>query len=123
MAEPKSLPEVLSAVVLGPEDKLVVMVAPDTTEKTCAELAERLRALLGGDRVLVVGGSAVRGIAAIRATKAEGSTVGQCGDVLREAFEGATVGYYQTRRCHLAYDHTGLHSDGDATWSSEGSKE
>ena len=111
----ESLPEVLESVVLGPEDRLVICVSADLS------MAERIDAATFADRfapgrIMIVAGAT--SLSAIRATKAEGSTVGQCGNQcppLLSPYHPSPV-----LSCHLAHGHTGMHSDGTATWSNEG---
>jgi hypothetical protein len=111
------LPEVLEAVVLGPEDRLVICVPADLS------MAERVDAATFADRfapgrIMIVAGAT--SLSALRATKAEGSTVGQCGDMAPTLMFGEReIGSYLS--CHLAFGHSGMHSDGQATWTNEGS--
>lgn len=114
--ESKSLPDVLEAVVLGPEDRLV-LIWPKLDRYEHLQIREAIAEHGLRDRVLCAAG--VEDALVLRATKAEGSTVGQCGDWLPALFDGATD---PSATCHLAYDHTGMHSDGSATWSNEGSE-
>lgn len=107
----KSLPEVLESVVLGPEDRLILCVRdrPDSfalaqhVRENYPEITGRIYVVANADPIV------------LRATKAEGSTVGQCGDVLprRRRLGDAW------ERCHLAAGHSGMHSDGTATWSNQ----
>jgi len=111
------LPEALQSVILGPEDKLVIVLkgvhSPDELRATQQAIA----AHGFGDRTLILGGAVE--LAVLRATKAEGSTVGQCGDMAPTLMFGEReIGSYLS--CHLAFGHSGMHSDGEATWSNEG---
>lgn len=67
-------------------------------------------------RVMVVAG--VEELAVLRASTAteEGSAVGRCGD---ECPHWVSIGGGPEYRpvCWLAYGHTGMHSDGNATWA------
>lgn len=101
------LPEILSAVVVGPNDKLVLVLPQDTDRETVHEMKRRLPEDLR-DRVLLVAGA--EGLAVLRDPKAEGSMVGQCGDTIQVIGESRLV-------CHLAYGHVGEHSNGGATWT------
>lgn len=116
-----SLPEVLDTVVLGPEDRLVVVLPEGALDVD--EDRDRMDALVElcglGGRVLFVAG--VEKLAVLRAPTAAGSTVGPCGDVMPSfTINGQPIGSCQS--CHLAHGHTGLHSDGSATWFSPPAK-
>lgn len=103
-----TLPEVLETVTLGPDDRLVVFWPPYITHAQLEEAQKSLKSRGLDDRVVHIAGA--EEVAVLRATKAAGSTVGPCGDVLYHVF-GPNL------TCHLAADHTGAHSDGEATWS------
>jgi len=104
------LPEVLAAVTLGPEDRLVLTTAEMISDQHAEEYQNALAEVgLRGRVVIAAGMQAIP----IRATKARGSTVGECGHRLEALFAGGTSTY-----CWLAHGHTGRHSDGVATWGS-----
>jgi hypothetical protein len=103
------LPELLDALVVGSEDRVLLRFPPMSPQQY-ERLREELDRAGAGDRVLVVCGA--EDAIVLRATKAEGSTVGQCGDYLPALLPGAT-----SLSCHLAHGHTGMHSDGAATWT------
>ena len=73
------LPEAIAALTIGPDDKLLIVLA-DADLQTMTETDGWLRSRLGEGRALVVAGEGIQ-LAVIRATKAEGATVGQCGDL------------------------------------------
>jgi hypothetical protein len=108
--------EVLAAITLGPEDRLLLIV-PETTNAAELDMVHDLLPFGLKDRVLFLVASDVQAIT-IRATKAEGSTVGQCGDQpwparLKSGFPASLP----PPTCHLAACHTGMHSDGEASWT------
>jgi len=100
------LPEVLQSVILGPEDRLMLLWPSSLDEKARQQIAEQAA---GDSRVLHAFG--VEDVIVLRATKAEGSTVGQCGAPVPLVLSSGAL------TCHLAYGHTGKHSDGEATWT------
>lgn len=114
MTASKPLPEVLSAVVLGPDDRLVLVVRNPMSPEQHKRMQEVVERFIPGGRVLTAAGVDPL---VLRAVKAEGSTVGQCGDTLSlpPLILGGAASVHV---CHLAYGHTGMHSDGETTWSS-----
>lgn len=118
-----ALPDVLAAVTLGPEDRLV-LVTRDRIDAHMLAQAVRENAPDMAERVLVCNG--FEDVLVLRATKAEGSTVGQCGDQRDESYieyigaRDKRTKRTITRLCHLACGHTGMHSDGEATWANAG---
>jgi hypothetical protein len=115
-----ALPDVLAAVTLGPEDRLII-VFPKFTHPSELDAAREFVAQSDvAGRVLMV--SEPDDVIVLRATKAEGSTVGQCGDRLPPLFGREYAPGESVQSCHLAYGHTGMHSDGETTWTNEGSQ-
>lgn len=110
------LPDVLAAVTLGPDDRLVLVFPRGSFDYAEAEYMDSLiveRGLSG--RVVLASG--VEDVIVLRATKAEGSTVGQCGDQIAPVISRTPGGPPLTLSCHLASGHSGMHSDGSATWT------
>lgn len=113
----RSLPDVLAAVTLGPEDRLVLVVDSPINPDEHRRIQQAVDGVGLTGRVLV--GSRMDALV-LRATKAEGSTVGQCGDRFFHPMLGNIAPCWVA--CHLAYGHTGMHSDGETTWTNEGSQ-
>lgn len=114
---PTSLPDVLAAVTLGPEDRVVLIYPPHMTAKEFDVIREQIRAC-GGERQIFAA-MGFEDVIVLRATKAEGSTVGQCGHLIIPAVIGLDGFVERVQSCHLAYGHTGMHSDGESTWSND----
>ena len=108
------LPDAPATLTLGPEDQVILIFPPHMTDQEVDDAKAALddKGLTG--RALIVSGT--ENVIVLRATMAEGSTVGQCGDS-RWVLDGSPP-----LTCYLAYGHTGMHSDGEATWSNEGSE-
>lgn len=105
------LPDVLAAVTLGPEDRAILIYPPHMTERELDMARDQLRECGAEGRIFVAMG--FEDFVVLRATKAEGSTVGQCGHWMPNVFAVEP----SIKSCHLAAGHTGMHSDGEATWS------
>lgn len=108
------LPDVLAAVTLDPDDRLLVVLPYTANLDQMDETAKVAAGVFGEGRVAVAAG--IEDVIVLRATKAEGSTVGQCGARSPSVFSDSTLTY----SCHLAAGHSGMHSDGTATWTDAG---
>lgn len=103
--------EAVQALAIGPEDRLLLRLTGKFSAETLEASYEWLRKQGLGDRVVFMGADVDPII--LRATKAEGSTVGQCGDAIQPVLSHGRL------LCHLAHGHAGMHSDGQATWSGQ----
>lgn len=109
----KVMDEVVSSVVLGPEDRLILLAHPDALlpPEEMQDLVDRMGLT---DRVLLIDMRGVQAIA-LRAARAQGSIVGECGHYPPSLLGPPPV-------CYLAYGHVGMHSDGTTTWTNEESQ-
>lgn len=98
------------AIVLGPDDRLVLVWPKELTIREFDDIRARMGGASFTDRVLHVVG--VEQLAVLRSPMAAGSTVGLCEDS-----EPGLSPSMVPLSCHLAAGHTGRHTDGSAIWS------